>query len=64
MKLHFRGKSDQADFLNQVLLVETILSPKQLLYSILDIEMSLDEKDQLETHHEQSTLTYYYMIQK
>jgi 2-amino-4-hydroxy-6-hydroxymethyldihydropteridine diphosphokinase len=38
------GKSDQADFLNQVLLVETNLRPKQLLQSILEIEKALGRK--------------------
>jgi 2-amino-4-hydroxy-6-hydroxymethyldihydropteridine diphosphokinase len=32
------GKSDQADFLNQVLVVETNLSPRNLLKSIFSIE--------------------------
>jgi 2-amino-4-hydroxy-6-hydroxymethyldihydropteridine diphosphokinase len=32
------GKTDQADFLNQVLLVETILSPQSLLQAIFSIE--------------------------
>jgi 2-amino-4-hydroxy-6-hydroxymethyldihydropteridine diphosphokinase len=32
------GKTDQPDFLNQVLLVETILSPKALLQAIFSIE--------------------------
>jgi 2-amino-4-hydroxy-6-hydroxymethyldihydropteridine diphosphokinase len=32
------GKTDQADFLNQVLLVETILSPQSLLQAIFYIE--------------------------
>jgi 2-amino-4-hydroxy-6-hydroxymethyldihydropteridine diphosphokinase len=32
------GKSDQADFLNQVLLVETLLDPEELLKAILLIE--------------------------
>jgi len=32
------GKTDQADFLNQVLLVETKLSPQELLSAILSIE--------------------------
>jgi 2-amino-4-hydroxy-6-hydroxymethyldihydropteridine diphosphokinase len=32
------GKTDQADFLNQVLLLETNLSPRQLLQAILSIE--------------------------
>lgn len=32
------GKSDQADFLNQVLLVDTILTPQALLQAILTIE--------------------------
>jgi 2-amino-4-hydroxy-6-hydroxymethyldihydropteridine diphosphokinase len=32
------GKTDQADFLNQVLLVETILEPKALLEAVLYIE--------------------------
>ena len=32
------GKTDQADFLNQVLLVETKLSPQELLSAIFSIE--------------------------
>ncbi|HCL84191.1 MAG TPA: 2-amino-4-hydroxy-6-hydroxymethyldihydropteridine diphosphokinase [Chitinophagaceae bacterium] len=32
------GKTDQADFLNQVLLVETPMDPKELLKAILAIE--------------------------
>jgi 2-amino-4-hydroxy-6-hydroxymethyldihydropteridine diphosphokinase len=32
------GKTDQDDFLNQVLLVETLLTPQQLMNTILDIE--------------------------
>ena len=33
------GKTDQADFLNQVLLVETIMSPQSLLQAIFSIEV-------------------------
>jgi 2-amino-4-hydroxy-6-hydroxymethyldihydropteridine diphosphokinase len=32
------GKTDQADFLNQVLIVDTILSPQSLLAAIFSIE--------------------------
>jgi 2-amino-4-hydroxy-6-hydroxymethyldihydropteridine diphosphokinase len=32
------GKKDQADFLNQVLLIETIWNPRELLKAILQIE--------------------------
>jgi 2-amino-4-hydroxy-6-hydroxymethyldihydropteridine diphosphokinase len=32
------GKTDQADFLNQVLLIETIWNPRQLLNALLQIE--------------------------
>src|SRR5450755_1578662 len=32
------GKTDQPDFLNQVLLLETILEPLALLQAVLDIE--------------------------
>ncbi|HEY2350440.1 MAG TPA: 2-amino-4-hydroxy-6-hydroxymethyldihydropteridine diphosphokinase [Puia sp.] len=35
------GKTDQADFLNQVLLIETALSPQDLLIAILSIEENL-----------------------
>jgi 2-amino-4-hydroxy-6-hydroxymethyldihydropteridine diphosphokinase len=38
------GKTDQADFLNQVLLIETLLSPQQLLQAILSIEEGLGRK--------------------
>jgi 2-amino-4-hydroxy-6-hydroxymethyldihydropteridine diphosphokinase len=38
------GKTDQADFLNQVLLIETKLSPQQLLKAILSIEEGLGRK--------------------
>ena len=38
------GKTDQPDFLNQVLLVETKLSPSYLLKAILSIEESLGRK--------------------
>ena len=38
------GKADQADFLNQVLLVETLLRPMNLLQSILEIEKELGRK--------------------
>src|ERR1700680_533783 len=33
------GKTEQADFLNQVLLVETIMSPQSLLQAIFSIEV-------------------------
>ena len=35
------GKRDQADFLNQVLLVQTFLQPRKLLEAILSVEESL-----------------------
>ncbi len=38
------GKPDQADFLNQVLLIETALSPQHLLKAILSIEENLGRK--------------------
>jgi 2-amino-4-hydroxy-6-hydroxymethyldihydropteridine diphosphokinase len=38
------GKTDQPDFLNQVLLVDTKLSPLALLKAILSIEESLGRK--------------------
>lgn len=38
------GKTDQAAFLNQVLLIETDLKPASLLETILKIESSLDRK--------------------
>jgi 2-amino-4-hydroxy-6-hydroxymethyldihydropteridine diphosphokinase len=38
------GKKDQADFLNQVLLIETNMSPGELLESILSIEENLGRK--------------------
>ena len=38
------GKTDQADFLNQVLLIETALSPQALLKAILSIEETLGRK--------------------
>lgn len=41
------GKTDQPDFLNQLLQIETSLSPVQLLQSILDIENKLGRKRDL-----------------
>ena len=38
------GKTDQADFINQVLLIETLLRPKDLLQSIFEIEKALGRK--------------------
>jgi 2-amino-4-hydroxy-6-hydroxymethyldihydropteridine diphosphokinase len=38
------GKTDQADFLNQVLLIETAMSPQTLLTAILSIEEKLGRK--------------------
>jgi 2-amino-4-hydroxy-6-hydroxymethyldihydropteridine diphosphokinase len=38
------GKTDQEDFLNQVLLIETKLSPQNLLKAILSIEQGLGRK--------------------
>jgi 2-amino-4-hydroxy-6-hydroxymethyldihydropteridine diphosphokinase len=38
------GKTDQADFLNQVLLIETAMSPQALLKAILSIEENLGRK--------------------
>ena len=38
------GKTDQADFLNQVLLIETAMSPQDLLKAILSIEENLGRK--------------------
>lgn len=38
------GKTDQAAFLNQVILLETYLKPASLLETILKIESSLDRK--------------------
>ena len=38
------GKTDQSDFLNQVLLVETNLGPHPLLHALLSIEESLGRK--------------------
>ncbi|MGZ5253097.1 MAG: 2-amino-4-hydroxy-6-hydroxymethyldihydropteridine diphosphokinase [Flavitalea sp.] len=38
------GKTDQDDFLNQVLLVETGLDPYDLMDALLDIEMLLGRK--------------------
>lgn len=38
------GKTDQEDFLNQVLLIETALSPQALLKAILSIEENLGRK--------------------
>jgi 2-amino-4-hydroxy-6-hydroxymethyldihydropteridine diphosphokinase len=35
------GKTDQADFLNQVLLVETTLGPEKLMQEILSIEKDM-----------------------
>ena len=35
------GVEDQPDFLNQVLLVDTILSPEELLFTCLEIEKDL-----------------------
>jgi 2-amino-4-hydroxy-6-hydroxymethyldihydropteridine diphosphokinase len=41
------GKTDQPDFLNQLLLIETILSPEELLQSVLEIETKLGRKREL-----------------
>ena len=41
------GKEDQENFLNQVLQVETILSPETLLMTILKIEESLGRKREI-----------------
>ena len=41
------GKTDQPDFLNQVLLVETPLLPGELLQSIFEIEKALGRKRSL-----------------
>ena len=38
------GKTDQSDFLNQVLVVETTLGPHPLLHALLSIEESLGRK--------------------
>jgi 2-amino-4-hydroxy-6-hydroxymethyldihydropteridine diphosphokinase len=38
------GETDQADFLNQVLLIETAMSPESLLKAILSIEENLGRK--------------------
>jgi 2-amino-4-hydroxy-6-hydroxymethyldihydropteridine diphosphokinase len=38
------GKTDQADFLNQVLVIETAMSPQALLKAILSIEEDLGRK--------------------
>ena len=38
------GKTDQADFLNQVLLVETLRNPRSLLEAILSIEEKLGRR--------------------
>ncbi len=38
------GKTDQDDFLNQVLEVETSLSPEELMDTLLEIEMDLGRK--------------------
>jgi 2-amino-4-hydroxy-6-hydroxymethyldihydropteridine diphosphokinase len=38
------GKTDQADFLNQVLVIETAMSPRALLNAILSIEENLGRK--------------------
>jgi 2-amino-4-hydroxy-6-hydroxymethyldihydropteridine diphosphokinase len=38
------GKTDQDDFLNQVLEIETFLSPEELMDKLLDIEMDLGRK--------------------
>jgi 2-amino-4-hydroxy-6-hydroxymethyldihydropteridine diphosphokinase len=38
------GKTDQSDFLNQVLLVETLLCPKDLMQAIFEIEKALGRK--------------------
>jgi 2-amino-4-hydroxy-6-hydroxymethyldihydropteridine diphosphokinase len=38
------GKEDQADFLNQVLLIDTNMSPRELLVAILSIEENLGRK--------------------
>ena len=38
------GKTDQADFLNQVLLIDTVLNPQELLKAILSIEETLGRK--------------------
>ena len=35
------GLEDQPDFLNRVLLVETVLSPEELLFTCLEIEKDL-----------------------
>lgn len=35
------GKTDQPDFLNQVLVLKTTLPPRELLNTILDIEMQM-----------------------
>lgn len=38
------GKTDQADFINQALLVETRLDPPALLQTLLDIETAMGRK--------------------
>jgi 2-amino-4-hydroxy-6-hydroxymethyldihydropteridine diphosphokinase len=38
------GKTDQDDFLNQVLEVQTFLSPEKLMDTLLDIEIELGRK--------------------
>lgn len=38
------GKTNEADYLNQVLLVQTILQPQALLNSVLQIELNLGRK--------------------
>lgn len=38
------GKTDQDDFLNQVLEIETFLSPEELMDTLLEIEMDLGRK--------------------
>jgi len=38
------GKTDQPDFLNQVIQLETGLSPQQLMHSLLEIESNMGRK--------------------
>jgi 2-amino-4-hydroxy-6-hydroxymethyldihydropteridine diphosphokinase len=38
------GKTDQADFLNQVLVIDTALNPQELLKAVLSIEEKLGRK--------------------
>lgn len=38
------GNTNQSDFLNQVVVINTLLSPEVLLQTILEIERSLDRK--------------------